>query len=113
MEKLSYRPDCFDHIRIGSFYEVSDENGVYAYCALEYNPIPHNANIHMEVLRFGPQVLKTMKTRFISDLRSLCKKNGIKKLVARKQGEDSRWPKLIAQLGFSEPITIKMSYLDV
>ena len=113
MIKRIEKPEVLDYIKFGEFFELHDDNGRYAYFALEFNPVPNTANIHMEVSRFSHNVLKTMREDFMPGLRELCRERNIKKVIARKQGTDSRFPKLVKFLGFSEPINIKMSYLDV
>ena len=105
------KPEVFSHLEGGAWFELSREGEAYGYMAL-MKRCP-NADVHIEVTKWGHNALKHLKASVLPELKEMCRVNGVEKLVAKKMAGDSRWPKFIKHFGFSEPECIMASYLEI
>lgn len=113
IRELHERPELLSYVTRGKFYELKDEHGPYAYLSLCPQPIPGYADVHIEMLRFGPRVLRYMEDSFLPEFHELCRVLGVRRVVGKKQGSDPRWSKFIGHFGFCAPVTVQMAYMEI
>lgn len=107
------RPEIFNCFQGESYawFELHDDDGLYGYMALRKRG--KYADIHVELTRWTHTVLKHMKTIARLELKDMCRTNKVERLIARKEGHDTVWPKFIKHFGFCEPERIQMSYMEI
>jgi len=108
------RPDAFSHINDEyDYYSIRDDNGVYGFFALRQKG--NVGDVHIEFTRWSHSVLKHLKKHSIQDFKMLCKSLGISQIAAKKfvdEGSD-KWSRFMVHAGFSEPVAILYSYMEV
>ncbi len=91
-----------------------DDRGVYAAAALAEHP--DSLEVHLEVLRFGPGVVRSLRAD-VRQLIDMARRLGKSRIVALRaeQGDhpDPRWPKFLRLLGFAPPHLWRTSELRV
>ena len=85
-----------------SFYELFDARGPYAAAALAQHPDCLEA--HIEVLRFGPDVVRALRAD-MAELKSMARAQGKSRVIGLRMEQgaqtDPRWPKFTRLLGFT------------
>ena len=104
--------DLFDFIITSNvvFIQGYNENGIYGYCAIEI--IEVLATLHVHMLRYTHNILKTLKRDWIT-IEDYCKSIGIKRLLAANYTNDEKWYKFIQQFGFDKPYIVLMSVKEI
>lgn len=85
-------------------FELIDDRGVYAAAALAEH---HDSlEVHLEVLRFGPGVVRSLRGD-VRELVAMARRLGKSRVVALRVEDgdqpDPRWPKFLRLLGFEAP----------
>jgi len=84
------------------FFILGDARGPYAAGALAEHP--DSLEVHLEVLRFGPGVLRALRAD-MEELKRMARRQGKSRLVALRAEcgpvPDARWPKFMRLVGFT------------
>jgi hypothetical protein len=109
---LQEPPECFRHVTAeGVFLEHYNKDGLYAYTMLEFDYTV--AGFHLEISRWSPSVLKSLKKDWWEIL-DICEARGVKKLLAQNTAtNDQRWARFIKHFGFPEPIPLLISAVPI
>lgn len=93
-------------------YELRDERGVYAAVALGEHP--DCLELHLELLRFGPRTVRSMR-KDLEELKALALGLGKSRIIGIKAeaGEepDRRWPKFTRLFGFTGQRLLQLAEL--
>jgi hypothetical protein len=102
---LTKKPDAFETEQDGDhFYEMHDSAGTYAYACLNFNYAPV-AILHLEVVRFGHNVLKKIVSTDWPFCKAQCTEHGCKIISINKPGSlenNQPWTKFVRHFGFKE-----------
>jgi len=84
------------------FFELADERGPYAAAALAEHP--DCLEVHLEVLRFGPGVVRALQAD-MAELKDMARSLGKSRIVGLRMENgteaDKRWPKFTRLFGFT------------
>ena len=84
------------------FFLLADERGPYAAAALAEHP--DCLEVHLEVLRFGPRAVRSLRAD-VAELARMAKAAGKSRVVGVRvepgQTPDPRWPKFTRLVGFT------------
>jgi hypothetical protein len=97
------KPECFKKTEDFYYIRGFDENGTYAYFALDLR-FPGAAVLHLEAIRFSHGILKKMKIDW-EGVKRILNVNGVKILTATRIGtidEYKEWIKFIRHFGFND-----------
>jgi hypothetical protein len=85
------------------FYELAKQDGVYAAAALAEHA--DCLELHLEVLRFGPDVVRALRAD-VEDLKAMARRGGKTRIVGLRMEQtgaaDPRWPKFTRLFGFTK-----------
>lgn len=97
------KPDVFNNCDAFYYIKGFDNNGVYAYMAIDFR-LKKSAILHLEVIRFSHEILKQL----IGDwegIKQILKENEVKTIAATRLGtteEHKTWLKFIRWFGFND-----------
>lgn len=114
IDRIFTAPECMEYLTKLNphFYRLMLGDEVYGYLAL--NPNIRICSIHFQVVGvFTPDVLREMDKDF-EDVKRIVKSLGCSNIQAayRNYG-DERMFRLLQRYGFSEPVTLAVSSLEV
>jgi len=96
------------------YFELADARGVYAAAALAEHP--DSLEVHLEVLRFGPGVVRGLRAD-TEELKRMARALGKTRLVALRAESgstpDPRWPKFTRLIGFTGQRLYQAAELDL
>lgn len=109
---LKEPPDCFRHVTAeGVYLELYNDGGVYAHAMLEFDYTV--AGFHLEISRWSPGVLKSLKKDWWEVL-DMCEVRGATKLLVQNSAaNDQRWARFIKHFGFPEPMPLMVSAVPI
>lgn len=112
LHQIKERPACLKHLENDkNWYEMRHEDKIFGYLALKF--MFNEGEVHMEIQNWTPQIAKHLKNNMY-ELRAICKKNGCVRLAGiNKDIKDERWSKMLRFLGFSKPVIMAVSVLEV
>jgi len=96
------------------FFILGNTSGPYAAGALAEHP--DSLEVHLEVLRFGPGVLRALRAD-MEELKGMARRQGKSRLVALRAEcgpvPDARWPKFMRLVGFTNHRQYQTAELDL
>lgn len=107
IREMHIQPPAFSHLTERfKYYDLFDKKGTYAYLATGVTET--QGEIHIEMVRWLPSVLKSMKQDWELVL-DMFRAKGCKTLAVANTADDDKWPKFIAQFGFNETKLIRFA----